>query len=44
MKGMLYPKLAFVAMKKNKRLYLPYFLTCIGMVVMHYIVTFLYYD
>lgn len=44
MKGMLYPKLAFMAMQKNRRLYLPYFLTCIGMVAMHYIVTFLYYD
>lgn len=36
-----YPKLAFEGIRKNKRLYLPYMLTCIGMVMMYYIVTFL---
>ncbi len=38
----LYPKLAFTSMRKNKKLYLPYILTCIGMVMMFYIVAFLY--
>lgn len=36
-----YPKLAWTGIKKNKRLYLPYILTCIGMVMMFYIITFL---
>lgn len=36
-----YPKLAWDGMRKNKRLYLPYILTCIGMVMMHYIIAFL---
>lgn len=36
-----YPKLAWDGIRKNKRLYLPYILTCIGMVMMHYIVSFL---
>lgn len=41
MKAGFYPKLALTGMKKNKRLYLPYILTCIGMIMMHYIITFL---
>lgn len=36
-----YPKLAFTSIKKNKRLYLPYILTCIGMIMMQYIIKFL---
>lgn len=36
-----YPKLAWESICKNKRLYLPYILTCIGMVMMHYIIAFL---
>lgn len=36
-----YPKLALTSMKKNKRLYLPYILTCTGMVMMEYIIGFL---
>lgn len=41
MKHNIYPKLAWTGIKKNKRLYLPYILTCIGMVMMFYIVSFL---
>ncbi len=36
-----YPKLAWTGIRKNKRLYTPYLLTCIGMVMMFYIVSFL---
>lgn len=36
-----YPKLAWDGIRKNKRLYLPYILTCVGMVMMCYIVFFL---
>ncbi len=35
-----YPKLAADGIRKNKRMYLPYILTCIGMVMMTYIVSF----
>lgn len=38
-----YIKLAFEGMRKNKQMYMPYFLTCIGMVMMYYIVNFLQY-
>lgn len=41
MKCGFYPKLAFDGIRKNKRLYIPYILTCIGMVVMYYIIVFL---
>lgn len=41
MKTGLYPQLALNGIKKNKRLYLPYILTCAGMVMMLYIVSFL---
>lgn len=41
MKTGLYPQLALNGIKKNKRLYLPYILTCAGMVMMFYIVSFL---
>ena len=37
----IYPKLAISSIKKNRRLYIPYILTCIGMVMMFYIVSFL---
>ncbi|HIT35006.1 MAG TPA: FtsX-like permease family protein [Candidatus Faecousia intestinigallinarum] len=34
-----YPKFAFIGIRKNKRLYVPYILTCVGIIMMHYIVT-----
>ena len=37
----LYRKLAWTGIKKNKKLYMPYILTCIGMVMMCYIISFL---
>ena len=42
MKKGFYPKLAWMGITKNKRLYLPYILTCAGMVMMFYIISFLY--
>lgn len=36
-----YPKLAFDGIRKNRRMYLPYILTCVGMVMMYYIIAFL---
>ena len=36
-----YPKLAWNGIRKNKRLYTPYILTCIGMIMMYYIIIFL---
>lgn len=41
MKTGFYPKLALDGIRKNRRMYLPYILTCIGMVMMHYIVSFM---
>lgn len=41
MKAGFYPKLVLDGIRKNKRLYLPYILTCIGMVAMYYIIVFL---
>ena len=41
MKKGFYPKLAWEGIRKNKRLYTPYILTCIGMVLMYYIISFL---
>lgn len=41
MKKGFYPKLAWTGIRKNRRLYTPYILTCIGMVMMFYIVAFL---
>lgn len=38
---MFYLKLACSGMKKNRRLYVPYLLTCIGMVMMFYIIVYL---
>lgn len=40
MKFGFYPRLAADGIRKNKRMYLPYILTCIGMVMMTYIVAF----
>ena len=37
MKALFYPRLAWTGIKNNRRLYLPYILTCIGMVAMFYI-------
>ena len=44
MKKLLYPRLAWTGIRKNKRLYAPYLLTCAGMVMMHYIITALNYS
>ena len=41
MRAVLYPKLAWEGIRKNKRLYLPYLLTGGFMVMMHYIMNFL---
>lgn len=41
MKTLFYPKLAVNGMKKNKRLYLPYILTLVAMVMMMYITAYL---
>ncbi|MDE5974128.1 MAG: ABC transporter permease [Eubacterium sp.] len=41
MKLGIYPRLAFNSIQKNKKLYTPYILTCIGMIMMFYIVCFL---
>lgn len=44
MKKSLYPKLAFTGMRKNRKFYLPYILTCIGMIMMYNILSALIYD
>lgn len=41
MNNALYPKLAAGGIKKNRQTYLPYILTCSGMIMMYYIVSFL---
>ena len=41
MKLRLYPRLALDGIRKNKRLYFPYILTCSGMVMMFYIIHYL---
>ncbi len=41
MKTGFYPKFALDGIRKNKQLYVPYILTCIGMVMMYYIILFL---
>ena len=38
---LLYPRLAVNGMRKNRRIYLPYILTCSGMIMMYYITSFL---
>lgn len=35
----LYARLAWDGIRKNKRLYLPYILTCVGMVMTHYMMS-----
>ena len=44
MKKGLYLRLALEGVKKNRRLYLPYLLTCAGMVMMFYILYSLAYS
>ena len=41
MKTLFYPKLAWDGIRKNKQLYAPYIMTCIGMVMMYYIIYYL---
>lgn len=41
MRAGVYPKLAWTGMRSNRKLYLPYLITCIGMVLLYYIVDFL---
>lgn len=41
MKMGFYPRLAWDGIRKNRRLYTPYLMTCTGVVMMHYIVGFL---
>ena len=36
-----YPKLAAVSIRKNKKMFAPFILTCVGMVMMFYIIMFL---
>lgn len=36
-----YPQLAWTGMEKNRKTYLPYILTCSGMVMIHYLIGFL---
>jgi len=38
---MLYPRLALTGIKKNRQTYIPYILTCSGMIMIYYIVSFL---
>ena len=44
MKKGFYPKLAFDGIRKNKKMYLPFILTSIGMVMMYYIIIFLQFS
>lgn len=41
MKKSLYPSLALNGMRKNKKLYIPFIITSVTMVVMQYIISFL---
>ena len=41
MKMTFYPKMAWMGMRKNSRMYTPYLLTCSGMAAMYYIMAFL---
>ncbi|MGN1087144.1 MAG: FtsX-like permease family protein [Porcipelethomonas sp.] len=41
MKTGFYPKLAFDSIRKNRKIYIPYILTCSGMTMMFYIIDFL---
>lgn len=40
MKTGFYPKLAFDGIRKNRRMYVPFICTCIGMVMMFYIISY----
>ena len=40
----LYPKLAVQGIRKNGKIYLPYIITCIGMIMMFYIISYLTYS
>lgn len=40
-KGIYYPKLAWLGIKRNGKIYIPFILTGIGMVMMYYIIAFL---
>ena len=44
MKKSIYPRLAWSGIVKNRKLYFPYMLSCIGMVMMFYIIHFLSYS
>lgn len=41
MKGLLYPRLAAIGIRKNLRVYAPYFFACSGMIMIFYITDFL---
>ena len=41
MKTGFYPRLAWDGIRKNRRMYLPYLFTCVGMVMMYYILLFM---
>lgn len=41
MKMTFYPKMAWMGIRKNSRMYVPYLLTCAGMIAMYYIMAFL---
>lgn len=41
MKILFYPRLALDGIRKNRRLYLPYILTCIGMIMLFYLIHYL---
>ena len=41
MKTLFYPRLAALGIRKNKRMFLPFILTCTGMVMMFYIIMYL---
>lgn len=41
MKSSFYPKLAWDGIRKNKQLYVPYIIACVGSVMMYYILSFL---
>ena len=44
MRSRLFPRLALTGIKKNKKLFVPYILSCIGMVMMYYILHALSYS
>ncbi len=44
MKRGLYRKLAWSGLTKNKQIYFPYLITCIGLIMMQYIMSFLQYS